>query len=181
MDGMGGVLVKQNRAGSWQGWRQLIQDRRKTMWHKWNDVVLTSHFDSGKVSPGFSSPAGLADVADWGSGGDMGMGSGIGWLWPSGVSGPRLDVGWIMITVLPVGLEHEKRVLQCESVLNPPVEWKGWMFIAPLSTPVFRWFDINRHKFSQGTFRFKGFTGFKATLSHFWKKKQHNILIIYNI
>lgn len=60
---------------------------------------LTSHFDSGKVSPGFSSPAGL--VAGWGSAGGIGIGigRGMGWLWPSGLSGPRLDVGWPMITV----------------------------------------------------------------------------------
>lgn len=76
---------------------------------KLNNVVLTSHFDSGKVSPGFSSPAGLADVGDCGSDEDMDIGNGIGWFWPSGVSGPRLDLGWIMITVLPVGLEHENK------------------------------------------------------------------------
>lgn len=72
--------------------------------HKLDDTALTSHFDSGKVSPGFSAPAGLAEVGDWGSGGGMGMGMGrgMGLLWPSGVSGPRLDVGWPMITVLPV-------------------------------------------------------------------------------
>lgn len=70
-------------------------------------MVLTSHFDSGKVSPGFSSPAGLADADDLGSG--AGMASGIGCFWPSGVSGPTLEAGWDMITVAPVGLEHEDK------------------------------------------------------------------------
>lgn len=66
---------------------------------KSDEVALTSHFDSGKVSPGFSSPAGL--LGDWGSAGGIGIGigRGMGWLWPSGLSGPTLDVGWPMITV----------------------------------------------------------------------------------
>lgn len=46
--------------------------------HKSDEVALTSHFDSGKVSPGFSSPAGLAEVDNWGSGGGMGIGRGMG-------------------------------------------------------------------------------------------------------
>lgn len=90
----------------------FIQDKTDelTMWHKSDEAALTSHFDSGKVSPGFSSPAGL--VGDWGSAGGMGMGIGrvMGWLWPSGLSGPRLDVGWPMITVQPAGLEHENTI-----------------------------------------------------------------------
>lgn len=71
------------------------------------DVGLTSHFKSGTLSPGLSSTTGLTEVGDWGSGGGIGIGRGMGMLCPSGVSGPRLDVGWPMITVLPVGLEHE--------------------------------------------------------------------------
>ena len=69
------------------------------MTHKLDEAALTSHLDSGKVSPGFSSPAGL--VGDWVSAGGMGMGidRGMGLLWPSGLSGPTLDVGWSMITV----------------------------------------------------------------------------------
>lgn len=78
---------------------------------KRDEAALTSHFDSARVSPGFSPPAGLAGVGDRGSGGGMGIGRGMGWLWatgwPSGLSGPTLDVGWPMITMFPVGLEHE--------------------------------------------------------------------------
>lgn len=43
---------------------------------KADEASLTSHFDSGKVSPGFSSPAGL--VGDWGSAGGMAKGIGSG-------------------------------------------------------------------------------------------------------
>lgn len=39
-------------------------------------LSLSSHFDSGKVSPGFSSPAGL--LGDWGSAGGIGIGIGRG-------------------------------------------------------------------------------------------------------
>lgn len=47
--------------------------------HNSDEVVLTSHFDSGRVSPGFSSPAGLPAVGEWGSGGGgMGIGRGMG-------------------------------------------------------------------------------------------------------
>lgn len=42
------------------------------------DAALTSHLDSGKVSPGFSSPAAPGEVRDWGSGGGMGIGMGMG-------------------------------------------------------------------------------------------------------
>lgn len=41
-----------------------------------DEAALTSHFDSGKDSPAFSSPAGL--VGDWGSAGGIGMGMGMG-------------------------------------------------------------------------------------------------------
>lgn len=71
------------------------------------DVSLTSHFKSATLSSGLSSTTGLTDAGVWGSGGGMGIGRGMGMLCPSGVSGPRLDVGWPMITVLPVGLEHQ--------------------------------------------------------------------------
>ena len=59
----------------------LIQEKRgwTTVRHMNSDnMALTSHFDSGKVSPGFSSPAALAEVSGWGSGGGMGMGIGRG-------------------------------------------------------------------------------------------------------
>lgn len=42
------------------------------------DAALTSHLDSGNVSPGFSSPAAPGEVRDWGSGGGMGIGMGMG-------------------------------------------------------------------------------------------------------
>lgn len=48
----------------------------------------------------------LADGGDWGSGGGMGKGRRMGLLCSSGVSGPRSDAGWIMITVVPVGLKQ---------------------------------------------------------------------------
>lgn len=157
MDRMGGVLwVSEEAEHEWcaarqaadtdeDGFSNKTEQVKDDVTQKWNGVVLTSHFDSGKVSPGFSSPAGLADVGDWGSGGDMGIGSGIGCFWPSGVSGPRLDVGWIMITVLPVGLEHENK--------NPAV-WErvkstGLDVYSFTSNTAFRCFIIKRHEFSQ--------------------------------
>lgn len=61
--------------------RQLTSDtkdetKRTNGRRKLDEASLTSHFDSGKVSPGFSSPAGL--VGDWGSAGGMGKGIGRG-------------------------------------------------------------------------------------------------------
>lgn len=109
--------IKRGRATGREWRRLLTRDRMDWMddvTHKSGEAALTSHFDSGKVSPGFSSPAGL--VGDWGSAGGMGIGigRGMGWLWPSGLSGPTLDVGWPMITVKPVGLEHEN-MTSCSS------------------------------------------------------------------
>lgn len=75
---------------------EVTQDKRA-------ETALTSHFDSGSISPGFSSPTGLVEVGDWawacgsGVGMDMGMGRGIGWVcapgWLSGPSEPGVDAG----------------------------------------------------------------------------------------
>lgn len=138
----------------------FIQDKTDelTMWHKSDEAALTSHFDSGKVSPGFSSPAGL--VGDWGSAGGMGMGigRGMGWLWPSGLSGPRLDVGWPMITVQPAGLEHENTI-SC-SMTACLKKALCWFYFQQQST--YRCcFNTDRQKVSY-------VTGFKAILSNLY-------------
>lgn len=63
--------------------------------------ALTTQSNSAVVPPGLLPPC------CGGSG--AGMGRGMGLPWSSGVSGPRLDAGWIMITGVPVGLQHEQR------------------------------------------------------------------------
>lgn len=76
--------------------------------HGSGGAALTSHLDSCELSRGFSFPTTLADGGDWGSGvGGMGRGRGMGLLCSSGVSGIGSEAGWIMITVVPVGLEQE--------------------------------------------------------------------------
>ena len=125
LDNTGGLLW--NAWGSWtvrpgNSWhtRQHTMEDRAT--HKVDDAALTSHFDSGKVSPGFSAPAGQAEVGDLGSAGGMGM----GWLWPSELSGARLDLGW-PITGLPVGVEHEdKKPAVWEQVTLNKQNNRGW-------------------------------------------------------
>lgn len=43
-----------------------------------DEAALTSHFDSGRVPPGFSSPAAPAGLGDWASAGGIGIGIGSG-------------------------------------------------------------------------------------------------------
>lgn len=159
--GQHGRFVMGERRSSDEPGRQLtsqatkdelfIQDKTDelTMWHKLDEAALTSHFDSGKVSPGFSSPAGL--VHDWGSAGGMGMGR----LWPSGLSGPRLDVGWPMITVQPAGLEHENTI-SCSMTVCLKKPCVGFYFQQQFTYRCC--FNTDRQKV----------TGFKAILSNLY-------------
>ena len=108
--------IKRGRRGGMRDARRSLGGDRE---HRQTDTedeerrgttrALTSHLDCGSVSLGFSAPAGPGGDETGGMGRGMGCWGWAGGAWLSGSSELGLVGGWTMITVFPVGSEHQKQ------------------------------------------------------------------------